>query len=116
VRPWQSPADSLLAIGMMVMAVMVMVMMVYDYDHLGLGRDGSQAAKEDQSEQNFFHSARRMRLVDQEPYNEQKTVHLRAQNCGESARTGLSVREPQASGTSDPATLVAAFSRGCSSA
>ena len=61
---------------MMVMAVMVMVMMVYDYDHLGLGRDGSQAAKEDQSEQNFFHSARRMRLVDQEPYNEQKTVHL----------------------------------------
>ena len=47
MRPWQSPADSLLAIGMMVMAVMVMVMMVYDYDHLGLGRDGSQAAKED---------------------------------------------------------------------
>jgi hypothetical protein len=59
---------------MMVMAVMVMVMMVYDYDHLGLGCDGSKAAKEDQSEQSLFHSGCRMRLVDQEPYNEQKTL------------------------------------------
>jgi hypothetical protein len=59
----------LASIGMMVMAVMVMVMMVHDYDHLGLGCDRSQAAKEDQSEQNLFHhSACRMRLIDQQPY------------------------------------------------
>jgi hypothetical protein len=49
------------AIGMMVMAVMMMVMVVYDYDHLGLGCDGSQVAKDDQREQNLFHSACRMR-------------------------------------------------------
>lgn len=56
------------------MAMMMMMMAVYDHDHLGLGCDGSQEAKEDQSEQNVFHGACRMRLLDLEPHDQHRAA------------------------------------------